>query len=727
LRDIVCSGRVAICIDGAADKLVLVVVLVFDRVSRGAADADDLAGQVPSFILNDNLYGVDLSPEAVEITQLALWIRSATRGQTLATLSRNIVHGNSLVHDPQKHPHGFDWRERFPEVFGDCPLLSPTSDAPPATAKRQKGTVPLDRSPGPQSPKDCPPPLDGEGLGEGCPREPGFECVIGNPPWERIKLQEREFFSLPAPEIATATNAATRRKLVAKLESDDPALYERYQQALAAADSLLSYCRTADAYPLTGRGDINTYAVFAELAYQLVAPHGRVGLLVPTGIAVHNTTKNFFAALTQHNQLIRLYDFDNRLGTFFPDVHPDTQFCILNWYGTAIAVTETDYVFGALQVDELEEKQRHIKLSGGDITLLNPNTKTCPILRTDRDAELTKSMYRRLQILIDHNRTGPTGNPWGIRFVTMFHQTNDAEFFREAEDITKNRFRLRENRWVKGKEILLPLYEAKMLEAYDHRFGTVFVQHSNWINQGQTYETTEAQHANPEFVVLPRYWASQKEVEARAPSAPAHLVFRDITNPTNRRTMISAFAPSYGFINTLPLILFADEIPLLKRGCLQANFTSFVFDYVARNKMQGRHMNFYILEQLPVLDPQVYDHTCRWSRKKTTLETWISERVLKLTCTAEDMLPLADACNFTAGSFKKEYGGRLNKWDEAERDQLMAELDAAYFLLYGISRDDAAYILSTFKGIHEPAPLLPNSPTKAERILALYDQFAAIR
>jgi len=75
--------------------------------------------------------------------------------------------------------------------------------------------------------------------------------------------------------------------------------------------------------------------------------------------------------------------------------------------------------------------------------------------------------------------------------------------------------------------------------------------------------------------------------------------------------------------------------------------------------------------------------------------------------------------------FKDEYGGRLNKWDEAERAQVMAELDAAYLLLYGIPRDDAEYILSTFKGIHDPTPIFPNSPTKAEHILALYDEFAA--
>ena len=90
----------------------------------GEADAKELAEQIPTFILQENLYGVDLSPEAVEITQLALWIRSASPGQLLAKLSENIVHGNSLVHDPEVHPAGFDWRERFPAVFGEVSRLS---------------------------------------------------------------------------------------------------------------------------------------------------------------------------------------------------------------------------------------------------------------------------------------------------------------------------------------------------------------------------------------------------------------------------------------------------------------------------------------------------------------------------------------------------------------------------------------------------------------------------
>ena len=137
-------------------------------------------------------------------------------------------------------------------------------------------------------------------------------------------------------------------------------------------------------------------------------------------------------------------------------------------------------------------------------------------------------------------------------------------------------------------------------------------------------------------------------------------------------------------------------------------------------------MNFFIVEQVPTLPPDTYDKPCPWDRR-TTLESWISQRVLKLTCTAEDMLPLADACDFTGGSFQAEYGGRLNKWDEAERAELMAELDAAFFHLYGIARDDVEYILSTFKGIHDQQTLFPARSSIAQRIVQKYAEMSSPR
>jgi len=158
--------------------------------------------------------------------------------------------------------------------------------------------------------------------------------------------------------------------------------------------------------------------------------------------------------------------------------------------------------------------------------------------------------------------------------------------------------------------------------------------------------------------------------------------------------MIAATIPLVGVVNSAPLV--STTASPRSECCLLGNLNCFAYDFVMRQKISNVHLNFFVVEQVPTLPPDSYNKPCPWSRKKTTLETWISERVLKLTCTAEDMLPLADACGFTGGSFKSEYGGRLNKWDEAQRAQLMAELDAAYFHLYGIGRDDVDYILETF-------------------------------
>ncbi len=630
-------------------------------------DAGELVNQIPHFILNDNLYGVDVSPEAVEITQLALWIRSASYGQLLANLSRNIVHGNSLVHDPAVHPDGFDWRERFPEVF----------DRP----------------------------------------ESGFDCVIGNPPWERIKLQEREFFSLPAPEIATATNAAKRRQLVVKLEKSEPALYAKYLQALANADSLLTYCRKSNQYPLTGKGDINTYAVFAELAYKLVAPHGRVGLLTPSGIASDNTTKDYFAAIAESNRLIRLYDFENKK-TFFPEVHASFKFCIFNFGGAAVEHDAADFIFFVHQVEELDQKQRHIPLTGADIKLLNPNTRTCPIFRTRRDAEITKAIYRRVPILIDQNRTGPTGNLWGISFKRMFDQTNDANLFRDAETLKADGYKLKGNRWIKGKSVFLPLYEAKMIQAYDHRAASVVTDQANWLRQGQTDKTNLVEYQNPEYMVMPRFWIDEGNVDLPVWGA---IGFKDITSPTNQRTMIAAAAPRAGFTNHFVLML--SDLEPGRQLCLLANMNSFVYDYISRQKIGGVTLNFFIVEQLPTLPPDVYDKPCPWF-PKVKLSRCIRDLVLLLSCTSEDMLPLAEACDFECNYFKKEYSGRLSKWDETERAEISATLDAAYFHLYGITRDDAEYILTTFPYTQLPNPSLPNRQSTADYIMHHYDQLS---
>ena len=142
----------------------------------------------------------------------------------------------------------------------------------------------------------------------------GFDVVLGNPPWERIKLQEKEFFETRDRRIADAPNKAGRDRLIRVLPEENPALAQEFSEALHQAESVSRFVRGSNRFPLTGRGDVNTYSVFAETARSVCSPTGRVGMIVQSGVATDDTNKIFFADLVNGQSLVSLYDFENREG-----------------------------------------------------------------------------------------------------------------------------------------------------------------------------------------------------------------------------------------------------------------------------------------------------------------------------------------------------------------------------------------------------------------------------
>ncbi len=125
----------------------------------------------------------------------------------------------------------------------------------------------------------------------------GFDVVLSNPPWERIKLQQQEFFASRDAVVCRAADKVARERLIAELPSKNPALWNEYQAALHDAECGSKFLRASGIYPDTARGDINTYSVFAERITNLVSPRGRIGVVVPTGIATDDTNKAFFAGI----------------------------------------------------------------------------------------------------------------------------------------------------------------------------------------------------------------------------------------------------------------------------------------------------------------------------------------------------------------------------------------------------------------------------------------------
>lgn len=521
----------------------------------------------------------------------------------------------------------------------------------------------------------------------------GFDAVIGNPPWDRMKLQEVEWFAARRAEIALCTRASDRKRKIAELGEKGDVLAADFVKAAARAEAGVRIARSGGDYPLLSGGDINLYSLFVERAMNLVKPSGMVGLLTPSGIASDKTAASFFKGIATKGRLKALYDFENRrtrfnAPPFFPAVDSRFKFCAIAFSPHATS-GPAQCAFFLQDVSELEDPERRFSLTADDFARVNPNTGTAPIFRTRKDARITSEVYSRAPVLVDRSNE-TEARAWPVKYATMFHMTNDSALFRTRRELEEHEgaYPLSANRWRSRQGDWLPLYEGKMAQAYDHRAASILVKPDNRHRPAQQIVTSPTQHADPDWFPEPQYWVLAEK--CKNPELTSWVLgFKEITAPTNERTVISALFPAVAFGNKIPLLL-----PTLEHRdefLLCANFNSVVFDFIARQKVQGQTINLFILEQLPVIPYDQYRTTKFGSQE---VEGLVRSIVLELTYTAHDMAPFAREMGYV------DSDGRTCppfSWSEERRLYLRAKLDAVYFHLYGItSRDDVRYIYSTF-------------------------------
>ncbi len=501
----------------------------------------------------------------------------------------------------------------------------------------------------------------------------GFDVVLGNPPWEKIKLQEKEFFAERHQGIATAGNASERKKLIVELEDEDPELFREYIAELRGASGDSHFVRKSGRFPLCGRGDVNTYALFAEHNREIISKHGQAGFIIPTGIATDDTTKQYFEDIMSRNQIVSLYDFEN--GKIFRDVDPRFKFCLLTISKCLEHDHESAFVFFATKSDEIYKDERRIKLTSNDISMINPNTRTCPIFRSRRDAEITKSVYRLMPILVQEEKDNqPASNPWDVQFSRVFDMSNDSHLFFTCEELKLKGAFLDGNVFhLKGKAYL-PLYEGRMIDHFNHRLNSIGIKPGVINRNAYSIETSQSQLEDPNFQAIPRYWID--EIQPNVTFEGYNIVFRDVTSPTNWRTFIPCIVPKAGLGNKTPLISTTKN-----KALLLSILSSYVFDYICCQKIGGITLNYFIVYQLPVLTEEMLNASFLGGRR------WFVRRTLELTYTNWELEAFAKDCGFEGSPFV---------WDEERRFLIRCELDAAFFHLYGIARDDVDYIMETF-------------------------------
>ncbi len=665
----------------------------------------------------------------------------------------------------------------------------------------------------------------------------GFDCVLANPPWEHIELKEEEFFATRHTAVAEARNKAERAQRIQWLsegllaqhlapgdwahhtpaESEaERRLYAEFITARRTAEAASVFARvdgeSGGRYRLTGNGRVNTYALFAETILHIHAEQGRAGFIVPTGIATDDTTKAYFAHISQTGRLVSLLAYENE-EFIFRAVHHAFRFCMV----TLGASPTATFAFFARQPAQVHDPRRQFQLTADEFRLLNPNTLTSPIFRSARDAELAKKIYRAVPVLIDE--TEQMGNPWGISFMQGTHNmASDSDQFLDA--------------YGPGQ---LPLYEAKLIHHFDHRWAT-------YSSDGETRDFTPDQKRDPATTITPRYWVPQRAVWLKVSTLPEGLrraleqgvapaivlgvtqllfgwwlaerrgqgvypawqdfvarhpyaqrvaptglglcgdnppcpqplnddflpaegsfeVFmsnersstawysvdpkaldlmlgwtgghrsrlplpgqalatadevlalaetwleascpkwlmgwRDITGVEKIRTVIATVMPLAAINHKTPL-WFASLAPNDQyRAALLGNMSALVLDYLARQKVGGTTLAYFVLKQLPLLPPDWYTHADL---------SFIVPRVLELTYTAHDMAPWAKALGHDGPPFA---------FDPDRRGVLRAELDAFYARLYGLTRDELRYIL-------DPADVAgADYPTETFRVLKASEQ-----
>ena len=560
----------------------------------------------------------------------------------------------------------------------------------------------------------------------------GFSCVLANPPWDRAEFEDKKYFSTIEPEIAKMSGSTMHSRIISWLAEDSDRGW-RYQVERRKLKALAMFASSSGLFPLCAEGltvdgvtKLQLDQLFAELFTAVTAPLGRVGCIIPTAIATSAGGQFLFANLIGRSAVASLYDFENRGKRFFSGGHASQRFCLLSLVGKASREPAARYAFLRLDPAELDDPDKIFSFSPEEIAAISPNTLTLPTFRNHRDANLTSAVYGRMPVL--SNEKKGNSSAWRIIFKYLFRSYNDRDILREREELLAEGWELRGNVFELGGRRMVPLYEAKMVDFFNHRAADVVKSASAVNRQNQPRYLTAEELDDPSRVPIPQKWVAaqgpiivrrnSKEVEFSGVSERlADAAWErewlcgwcDVTGSENERTAIPAFIPWTAVLNTYPLML-SSEPPAFVAALIAAQ-SSLIFDYLSRQKVSDAHMKLFLWKQLPVPTP-------------TMLEPhlpFLVPRVLELIYTAYDMTPLA-----------RDLGdeGEPFRWHERRRAELRAEMDAFFFLMYGIiDRDDVDYILETFQtdtgGLkHNDVARYGTYRTK-DLVLAAYDRMAA--
>ena len=541
----------------------------------------------------------------------------------------------------------------------------------------------------------------------------GFDVIIGNPPWERVEVQEQELFAASHPDIANAQNAAKRKRMIEALKDTDIRTFDAWQHALRVAATEVAFYKDSGRFPLGSIGKVNTYAIFADFFRKAINADGRAGIILPNGLVTGYTYRDFLRHLLSTKTLASFYGFENE-DKIFRSVHNETKFGLLTVTGGRHAVEQPWFTAHIRQPEQIADPERRYALTIAEIEAINPNTLNLPAFRWAKDAEVTAAIHKAAPVLVRKHLDDHMENPWQVEFKTLFNMATDSTNFQDHQDISPLIIERRGALAVleDGRQVY-PLYEGKMFWHFDHRYGTYEEQTEKQANKGVLPRVVDGKHDDPKYRIEPRYWVDAKLTSnalALEDNYRWFFAWRDVG--ISERTFIGTIIPKTAAGDKSPILfspMAAKSVTALV-GCLSALLT----DYSARQR--AMNMKYFVVEQIPVPSPEVLSVFLSWLGSSP--EDWIADRVLELSYTNEELAPFAADLGRDHPPFR---------WQPKRRVFLQAEIDAAVLHLYGLSRTQADWLLDSFTVLRKYEERDHGEFRTKRIVLEIYDEMASAK
>ncbi|WP_432712214.1 Eco57I restriction-modification methylase domain-containing protein [Pedobacter sp.] len=482
-----------------------------------------------------------------------------------------------------------------------------------------------------------------------------YDVILGNPPWEKIRFEEKKFYALYENSISSNHFKSSRIKEIDDIELSNSKLAEYSKDFKLEIEKAKSDLKNNSFFSLSNNGELNTYALFTEAAVKLKTKRGIVGLILKSAIVTSQVNQKIFKYLTKENLVISIYDFINRRKIF--NIDSRERFCFL-LLGNSKS-EKFRVLMNLSEVSEIEKSESIIKLSYDSLKLLNPLTGMLPnfsskeevdfLLKVSYDFPFFKNIYNN------------------VRFGRIVHFTSHAKF------ITKNK-----------ADDNIPIYEGKFFNQFDGKFSGFngVPDELRYGNKSSSQNFEEVKKAISDYFPQSRFFIdAEKWLQlSKNHNERFMLAWRSLTSATNTRTCIATVLPFFPASQSVQFLTTNPNDLLYLSGL----FNSVVFDFILKKKLSGIDLTQSLIKQIPVPRIEQITNNMIFNGSKATIKNHISSLVFSLLRNDARLSPLFENLEL------------IDKVENQSKFEIVRRIDLLFMVLYKLSDPEVELVLAEF-------------------------------